>query len=216
MKKSTPSLVTALVIAVLGVVMIIIRAQLRSTAVVMLAGILFLLAAAFNALATLREADRPAAGDSRHAGVARRVIGWTCSLAGLVLGVCMLWIPEVFTPVVPWLFGGLLILGALYHAWVLLVRLRHARPSGWWLLLPALMAAGGIWDFTLRQPGDQDDPMLMTVTGVAMALFGLASVVEALEQRSFLRRQKATAPAASSVHGAAAQPQPSSAKPDQP
>lgn len=78
----------------------------------------------------------------RRAGVG--VGHGVCGAVALILGIVILVAPDVFKPFLVYLFGGVLILIAIWQFYLMLRRNRVVDYPAWLKLLPVLVAATGI------------------------------------------------------------------------
>lgn len=78
----------------------------------------------------------------RRAGV--EVGNGVCGAVALILGIVILVAPDVFKPFLVYLFGGVLILIAIWQFYLMLRRNRVVDYPAWLKLLPVLVAATGI------------------------------------------------------------------------
>lgn len=78
----------------------------------------------------------------RRAGVG--VGNGVCGAVALILGIVILVAPDVFKPFLVYLFGGVLILIAIWQFYLMLRRNRVVDYPAWLKLLPVLVAATGI------------------------------------------------------------------------
>ncbi len=172
-KTSGVSLLTGVLILVVGVVLIICNKMITGHGVVVLAGILFLLTGVINLVlfVTRKEPD----GTMRNRGMAL-FFGWLVSLAAMILGLCMLVFNPTFSALIPFIFGLLVFFGALMLAFTMLFNVRKVfKVPGWMWCFPGVMVVLGI--ITLMQKPETSDPLVMILTGSAMVLFGLAGML---------------------------------------
>lgn len=169
--KGKSSILSSVLIMALGVVLIIINKRLQSSGVVMCGGILFLLASVLNIFVLLSE-DR-----NHRVSMISQAFGWICSIAGGILGICMLVFDSVFVPLIPYIFGALLVLASFFHYYVLAISYRPVMFPAWMYILPTLILIAGVWVFFLS-PGVEDSVM-MIVTGCGLVVFSLTVFIEA-------------------------------------
>lgn len=193
-KSSGVSLLTGVLILVIGIVLIICNKMITGHGVVVLAGILFLLTGVVNLVlyVTRKEPD----GTMRNRGMAL-FFGWLVSLAAIILGLCMLVFNATFNALIPFIFGLLVFFGAVMLAFTMLFNVRKVfKVPGWMWCFPGVMVVLGI--VTLMQPPTTSDPLVMILTGSAMILFGLAGMLLGA-MASGIRRQVAEKGAAPEV-----------------
>lgn len=128
-----------------------------------------------------------------------RFVGWTVSIAAIVLGVMMCFTPETFRTPLIYIFAVFIFFGGIYHLYMLLRGLRPVTFALWTYLFPvALIAIAAVLFFvpSLRDPAKQ--PTVALLTGVAMIVFAVTSFFESVGIRSYNKHQcasKATDPA---------------------
>lgn len=174
--KGKSSILSALLILTLGVVLIIINKSLDASGVVMCGGVLFLVAAVLNIFFFLSEDSRK--NSRRRGGPLTKIFGWISSVAGIILGLCMLLFESVFTPLIPFIFGGLLVLAAVFHFYVLAISYRPIVFPGWLYIIPALLTAAGVWVFFID--GSVSGSLMMILTGSGLCLFSTGVFIESV------------------------------------
>ena len=165
----------AIVTLAIGVLMIIFRHTLASNGIVTGCGILFMLAGICNITFFIGARDKE--GRPR-AGAVGTTIGWVASAAAVVLGVIMVLFRSVFETMVGYMFGILIIFGAIFQVFLLIFGSRPVRLSNWFFLVPMALVGAAVFIF-LQQPG-QSDYIVMRTTGGALAIFGLVTLIEAI------------------------------------
>lgn len=167
--------IMALIMVLAGIILIISCSTLASVKIVIAAGIIFILAGVGNMIFFLRPRD--AEGKPR-AGALGSAIGWVASVAAIVLGICMLLFQATFIPMVSLLFAVLLLFAAVFQVCLLIFGARPAKLSPWFFLLPMLLFGAAVFIY-LQRPGESAaDHTIMLVTGIALAVFGVFSVLE--------------------------------------
>lgn len=198
--KGKSSILSSVLILALGVVMIIINKSLKASGVVMCGGILFLLASLFNVFNLMSEDRR------LRVSMISQVFGWICSIAGIILGLCMLVFDATFIPLIPYIFGLLLALASVFHFFVLSISYRPVMFPGWMYLFPVVILAGGVWVFFMN--AGTSDPQMMIVTGAGLNVFSVAVFIEAgfLHVYNKAQREAASAPKTSAKERPAGKP----------
>lgn len=179
----------ALLLVVIGIVLIVMHADVKARGLVVTAGIVFLLTGVI-ALVIWRRAlwmQRQRA-DAPAPSAIGTALGWITISGGVLLGVAMLIFTSTFEGAVPYCLGLLLALASLSQMYTLLIGVRPLRLPLWLWAFPVLIGAAAVWDFALTA-GEQDS-VLMIVTGAGVALFGVALTVERLFQsRSLVKSE---------------------------
>lgn len=166
------SILTGVITLAVGITLIICNKMISGLLVVTLAGILFILAGILNLLIYVMRKD--AAGKRINSGFTF-FLGWFVSIAAIVLGVSMLVFTDTFNHFVPLVFGLFLFLGAAMLCYVMLFVVRKLfKVPGWLWAFPIAMLILGIIVIT-RNP-QQDDALIMILTGSALAVYGMASL----------------------------------------
>lgn len=172
-KNKTVSLLSALLILALGVVLIVFNKIVTGQGVVVLAGILFLLTGIINLVmfVTRRNSD----GTHVNRGLSL-VFGWLVSLAAMILGICMLVFIDTFNTLIPFIFALLIFFGALTLMFSFIFGMRKVSGvPGWLWISPIAMIVLGV--ITILQKTNGSDHLVMILTGVSMAIFGLTGII---------------------------------------
>ncbi|MCM1036263.1 MAG: DUF308 domain-containing protein [Bacteroides sp.] len=162
-----------LLVLVAGVVLIILHKAVTTTGIVITGGVLFILAGLLNMAVFL--GAKPETKAQR--GMFSAVFSWVSSAAAVILGLAMLIFEPTFAALVAFMFGVLIAFGALYQFFLLAYGCRPARLPGWLYVIPTALAAGAVYLFIARDETLTGD-MVLLITGVALAVFGLATAVE--------------------------------------
>lgn len=163
--------------------------------IVLIAGVTFIVPSIINMLMLIREANRRKAGCNSPAdrGLAARCIGWCSSVGGLGLGIAMLLTPGTFSSILVYIFAGILVLGGIYHFYILARAYRPIIFPGWLYILPAALVAEGTVIFFSAVKSDV--PAVVLMTGIGLVLFAVATVVELLSLYLFNCKEAAAAKA---------------------
>lgn len=170
---STTSLLTGILIFVIGAVLIICNKMVTGHGVIVLAGILFLITGVINLV--LYVTRRTADGQRLNTGLSH-VLGWLVSVAAIILGLSMLFFETTFNSLIPFIFGVLVFFGALMLIINMLFGVRKLiKVPVWMWLFPFVIVVLGVIVITRR--ATVDDSLIMILTGASMLLFGLGAVV---------------------------------------
>lgn len=173
--KGRKLIFTAVMAIAIGTTLILTYRSIRSTGVVISGGILFILSGVINTFASLATRDNN--GQSRVNSLGM-TLGWITSAAAVVLGLCMLIFQPTFINLVPFIFGVLVAFGALYQFFLLGFGARPVTLPAWLFIAPVILTAGSIYIF--MQKAGVDDRLIMLVTGISFAVFGLATLIEGI------------------------------------
>lgn len=157
-------LLVGIVAAVVATLMFMFRTQASSTRIVVTGGVLFVGAGVFNLLFF-----------NNGSGMNRVLTSLTNS-AAIVLGVCMLVFRSTFEPMVPFIFGLIVALCALWQFYALAVGIRPFTLPAWYYFFPLIMTGCAVYIF-IRKDSIVDVDIL-TITAVAFAVFALAAIIE--------------------------------------
>ncbi len=179
----------SLLILVLGIVFICYDNQLINKAVLILCGVAFFVPGLLSVAGALVRKAQSQSSFSK----ALRII---CGISGMGLGVCIWCVPEVFQPVIVYLFGALLILGGIYHLFMLSSRHRAAEYPGWLIVGPLLNIAAGVVMIVVdyfHHYGvgfERNEFWLILITAICMIIFGLTGLVMSVMVYNRYRRAK--------------------------
>jgi hypothetical protein len=169
--KSKSSILAGAISLVAGIILIVCNKLINDSGIVTTGGILFVLAAVINAVLYLN--NRESEGKARR-GTLTLIFGWIGCAAALLLGVAMLIFGEQFMTLIPYVFGLLIFFGALIQFYTLAIGVRPYILPGWLYLFPVLILAGALLVAFVIEA----ENLRLIITGVSMALFGLAIFVE--------------------------------------
>ena len=167
---------TGIIALAVGVLMIVFNTSLEPSNLVLWCGLLFILAGILNLTVFL--SGRDTTGKPKH-NPASMMVGWVASAAAVVLGLCMVIFRATFVELVGYMFAFLLLFTALFQVFLLAFGARPVRLSGVWYVVPTVIVGIAVY-FFLQRPVIEDRYMMMW-TGIALALFGAASLVEGIQ-----------------------------------
>lgn len=163
-----------IVAAIVAIVMYIFRAEATIGRIVVVGGVLFVGAGAFNLLFF-----------NNGSGFNRALTSLT-NAAAIVLGVCMLVFRGTFEPMIPFIFGLIVALCALWQFYALAIGIRPFTLPAWYYFFPLAVAAMSVYIFVRR---DSIDSMtIFVVTAVAIGIFGAGTIIEGLHTGVLHRR----------------------------
>lgn len=182
---------TALLALAAGVALIVTHRTVSSGGVVVAGGVMFVLAGFINVIAFLSSRDE---NGKSHLGSFGLAFGWLTSGAAVVLGLSMLIFQSTFVGLVPFIFGVLVVFGALFQFFVLSVGIRPVTLPAWLYVFPLVLV--GLSVYVFMQQSQTDDRMIMLATGIAFTVFGVAMFIEGAMVGAANRRLRREAVAA--------------------
>lgn len=108
-------------------------------------------------------------------GESSKVLNLVTNSAAIVLGLSMLVFREEFRPMVAFMFGLLVAVCSLWQFFVLALGARPYQLPAWLYLFPVVLAGGSVYIFI--NP-NHDESILLLSTGIAMAVLGVACIIE--------------------------------------
>lgn len=110
---------------------------------------------------------------------ADRALRFICGIGGLGLGVVVWCMPDVFRPLLVYLFGILLIAGGIHQCAQLSRKARAAQYPGWLIFGALVILVGGVVlivvDF-FHKPADSEKWVLLT-TGIGAVIYGVNGLI---------------------------------------
>lgn len=106
---------------------------------------------------------------------AARVMTSICNAAAIIFGVCMLVFRSTFEPLIPFAFGLLITICAVWQFYALAIGIRPRMLPAWLYLFPILLVIPAIYIF-LR--GNVTDSHIPLITGISIAVFALGAFIE--------------------------------------
>lgn len=166
MKPKNNALVNVMVL-IAGIAFLFLRGDVINL-MVMVMGALFMVSAVVNVIYMFT--SRSAAGSGSH------LAGTLVCIAAFALGLWMTLAPGALIGIIVYLLAGLLILGGIYHIYMIAYGYRPMQFPGWFYILPTLLLATGI--VILVMGPDAVKNYLVLVTGIAMIVFAVSSFLE--------------------------------------
>ena len=176
---------TALLALAAGIALMLTYKTVSSEGVVITGGVMFVLAGFINVIAFLSSRDEK--GKS-HLGSFGLAFGWITSGAAVVLGLSMLIFVRTFVGLVPFIFGVLVVFGALFQFFVLSVGIRPVTLPAWLYAFPLVLT--GLSVYVFMQQSQTDDQTIMLATGIAFTVFGAAMFIEGAMLGAANRRRR--------------------------
>lgn len=105
-----------------------------------------------------------------------RILSIITNTGAIVLGISMLVFTATFSPLIPFVFGLLSAVCALWQFFLLAAGTRPVRLPGWLYIFPMALVAEAAYTILRRGAIPESDTML--ITGIALATFALACIIE--------------------------------------
>lgn len=180
---------TSFILIVAGVLLCILnsRPDLLHT-IVKIVGVAFFVSGVINVFIMINHSSKNK-GNSFS-----RIAGWLSGIGGVLLGLAMFFYPPLFTTVLVYLFGILLILGGIVQICIMAWGYKDAALSGWLYIVPVILIVGGV--IMISSDSLRVNASLMVViTGVGMILYGLNSFFAMIAAANSRSSHKAVEPA---------------------
>lgn len=188
--KNSGSILTSFILIVAGVLLCILnsRPDLLHT-IVKIVGVAFFVSGVINVFIMINHSSK------KKGNSFSRIAGWLSGIGGVLLGLAMFFYPPLFTTVLVYLFGILLVLGGIVQICIMAWGYKDASISGWLYIVPVILIVAGvimICSDSLRVNAS----LMVIITGVGMILYGLNSffgmiaVANARSQKSVEQAKK--------------------------
>ncbi len=171
MKGRTLSLISIL-ISIIGIIILSISDRLTLFHLVIAGGAVVIIPGLFNMIWNLNSRDTE--GNRRISGLSL-IFGWICSVAAVILGICMLISPDSFLPLIPIILGIILLCGSGFLLFNMFVSNRNTHFRWWFFIAPIVILAQSILMFTTDI--EHNDSFFMINWGIALLLFGITGIV---------------------------------------
>lgn len=178
--KGNGGIITNLLVLVAGIVLIVLHDREGILpGIIIITGVTFIVPSVLNGVMLLMRRRR----DENRMARLSATVGMIASLGGLALGVWMVLFPDSLVGLLVYLFAALLLLGGLYHLYVLLFGFRPLKFPLWMYVIPTVLVAAGI--MLLCSDINTIETYIVLVAGIAMVLFSAGSFLEHIGARSF-------------------------------
>lgn len=112
--------------------------------------------------------------DDRHRPTASmKIAGWISSVASVGLGVLMVVAPGLFTPVLVYIFGTVMILAPLMLVYLMSRAVKNHGLPVWLYTGPVAVLVAGVVMVCMGQPALSDSTVTL-ITGIGMIVFSLS------------------------------------------
>lgn len=153
--------------------------------IVLLCGLAFVVPAAVSILGMF------VSGKAQRMSALMRVVQIICGVAGLVLGLCIIFMPDVFRSLLFYPFGALLVAGGLFQEFQVSHRNRPVDYPGWLHVVPVLLIAAGV--VLLCVPALHElsaERWMLLMVGISAILFGVNGICVSVMARRLPKRLK--------------------------
>ena len=175
--NTTVSILSSLIIFVIGIALIFFNKDITSRGVVIVAGILFIITGIVNLLVFVNRKDSN--GKQVNKGFSL-IFGWAVSICAVLLGASMLFFIPVFISLIPSVFGILIFFGAIVLGCIYIFGTHKIISTPIWMwIFPLLMIVAGIITFIQKpiEPNQYNDSLIMILTGSALIVYSVANVI---------------------------------------
>lgn len=169
--KSKNLTYTGIVALVLGVMLIFMKSAAIS-AVVMVMGVFFLIAAVLNVIFAFKNSSSP-------------YVAILTAIGSLALGLWLLFDPEGFTAILVYVFAGLMILEGIYHICLLAFAFKDSSFPFPFYILPILLILAGVVIICIGS--ERMMSLIVLVTGIALIVHAICCFIEAAGESSYKR-----------------------------
>ncbi len=175
-----------LVILIVGVLLIALSRNPNSVdTITFITGAAFIIPGILNAIAIAREGKKSKENPEGRSATSRTIGFLTCGGA-VILGLVMCFSPGTFKSLFVFIFGLILILGGLFHLYMIYRGLRPAVMPKWLFALPLAMTVGGVL-MILFIEGQSTASIF---TGIGCVLYSATTIIELIAWRNYTRSQK--------------------------
>lgn len=172
--KSKNLTYTGVITLILGILLIFMKGAAIS-AVVMVMGVFFLVAAILNVYFAFKKYSNP-------------VVSILTAIGAIVLGLWLLFDPEGFTAILVYVFAGLMILAGLYHICMLAFGFEDTKFPFAFYIMPILLVLAGC--VILIIGSERMMNAIVLVTGIALIIYSVCNFLEAAGESSYKKIEK--------------------------
>lgn len=168
--NSKATVITNLIVLAAGVLLCLVhgRENIPHT-IVFITGVTLIVPGLINLVLLFSHRD-----DERHRPTATmKVAGWISSIASVGLGVLMVVAPGLFTPILVYIFGSVMVLSSLMLIYLMSRAVKEHGIPVWLYAGPVLVLVAGVVMLCMGQPKITDS-MVTLITGIGMIVFSLS------------------------------------------
>lgn len=188
LKNSSFFLVNAFILLA-GILLVLLYDEARLMEyIVIVLGIMFLVPSAISVVLLLSQMSKHKADDDTETTSQVAVSGGLLPvLGGICFGVSLILRPTLFIEIMSYIFALILIVGGLYHIFVLLITSRKSSVSIWLYFLPLIVTIAG---FVLLLTDIRTvEKWVNLTTGISLICIAIASFSEYLSARKALKKE---------------------------
>ncbi len=184
--KGNGRFVSNLLILIAGVVLIILHDRVGIIpGIIIVTGITFIVPSVINMAILLADVSKKP--EERYRNKTSFIAGMIASVGGFAMGLWMVVYPDSLVGLLVYLFAGILLLGGIYHLYMLIFGLRPLRFPMWMYIFPSLLVIAGI--AILSTDIKTIEAYVVLISGVAMVVFALNTFLEQIGARSFAKHR---------------------------
>ncbi len=168
--NSKATVITNLIILAAGLLLCYVHARENIPhTIVFITGVTLIVPGLINLVLLFSHRD-----DERHRPTATmKVAGWISSVASVGLGVLMVVAPGLFTPILVYIFGSVMVLASLMLIYLMSRAVKDHGIPVWLYAGPVLVLVAGVVMLCMGQP-KMTDSMVTLITGLGMIVFSLS------------------------------------------
>lgn len=168
--NSKATVITNLIVLAAGILLCLVHGRVNIPhTIVFITGVTLIVPGLINLVLLFSHRD-----DERHRPTATmKVAGWISSIASVGLGVLMVVAPGLFTPILVYIFGSVMVLSSLMLIYLMSRAVKEHGIPVWLYAGPVLVLVAGVVMLCMGQPKITDS-MVTLITGIGMIVFSLS------------------------------------------
>lgn len=161
--------VLSVLILIIGIIFIVLwRRDTLPNGIVLICGLAFAIPSLFSIIGSFFNFSR------YERSATSKAVELVCGIGGLMLGICIIFLPDVFRRLLFYPFGALIIAGGLYQIYTLARKNRPVDYPGWLLAVPIVLITTGVVIICLDSlHTHKSENLLVLITGICGVLFGI-------------------------------------------
>ena len=174
--NSKATVITNLIILAAGLLLCYVHARENIPhTIVFITGVTLIVPGLINLVLLFSHRD-----DERHRPTATmKVAGWISSVASVGLGVLMVVAPGLFTPILVYIFGSVMVLASLMLIYLMSRAVKDHGIPVWLYAGPVLVLVAGVVMLCMGQP-KMTDSMVTLITGLGLIVFSLSWITASI------------------------------------
>lgn len=136
-----------------------------------------------------KKSDKKAQPEKPRRSSFSLAIGWICSIGAAVLGILMLALPDLFRPLLYYLFALLTFLGGCYQIWLMAKAMKPVAVPGWFYAMPVAMIVLAV--VMIMMPSLQlteNQPTAVLIYGIGYILFAATSFLNIIYFKANIKK----------------------------